>query len=267
MMCPGRHTFNRAREGYVDLLPPGHGSSRARGDTREMVQARRRVFQAGHFAAVADALASAVVARVRGAASVTVLDAGCGDGYYLKRVTGALHDVAPDAATCILGFDISRDALRLAARAHKDACFFVNDVRHAITVGSDSVDVLLDIFAPRNAREFSRVLRDQAALFIVVPSPDHLAELRAITPLLRIDADKRERIVEQLAPDCQLFENTPLRYAITATPADVVDLVRMSPSSHHLDFDSFRTTVPRGALELTVAVELLEFRRTRVRTH
>jgi 23S rRNA (guanine745-N1)-methyltransferase len=249
LRCARRHTFDRARAGYYDLLPPGHGRTAIPGDVRTMVEARRRFLGRGHF----DSISDTVIDLALRTPPAVVLDAGCGEGWYLSRLMRA-HEAPTDA--CFIGLDISRDALRLAARTHRDALFLVNDVGHRLCVADASVDVLLNIFAPRNEHEFARVLRPGAALIVVMPADDHLRELRALVPLLGIQHDKRERTLARFDTAFEVGAQQEVRYATSLTPDDVRDVVHMGPSHWHVTSD-----FQADALRVTVAVDVMMLRR------
>src|SRR5690606_7837547 len=166
-----------------------------RGDTRDMVRARRRVFERGLFEPLAEVIArEAAQETVRD--GFTVLDAGCGDGYYVGRAARAIEERDPADVHCCIGVDLSKDALRLAGRANRGVCFLVNDLRHTLTVADASIDVLLDGCAPRNAAELARVVRDGGLLLVVIPTANHLRELRERLPLLGIEEGKRQRAID-----------------------------------------------------------------------
>ncbi|MBW3552919.1 MAG: methyltransferase domain-containing protein [Gemmatimonadetes bacterium] len=230
--CASGHAFDRAREGYVDLLPVGHGRSGIRGDTAAMSRARRRFLGRGHYDPLVRRIAARVREHVDRAAQPrppAVAEAGCGVGHYI----GALANTLPDDAA-LFGFDVSRDALRLAARLHPRVTFAVNDLKHRLCLTDASLDALLDVFAPRNAAEFRRVLRPDGLLLVVIPGERHMAELRDRLPLLGIEPDKRERTLEQLAPAFEAaWEETP-EWEAELAGEDVADLVGMTPSAHHL---------------------------------
>lgn len=259
LRCPRGHSFDRAREGYYHLLPAGHGKSGIRGDTREMVRARRRFLERGHYAP----LAQVIRARVSREKASTVLEAGCGEGYYIG---GLARDAegwpAPAAGRCFLGVDVSKEAVRIAARAHRNVCFLVNDVKRRLTVADGSVDVLLDIFAPRNPAEFARVVRTGGLLVVVIPRPDHLAELRERLPLLGIEVGKRERAAEQFDPAFRLEAEEVVEYRRVLEPAEVLDLVGMTPSAWHMDAGVLAAVEGWGRVPVTIGVEVLLFRRS-----
>ena len=174
LVCAEGHCFDLARQGYVSFVG-GAGAQAGTGDTPAMVDARVRFLSAGHF----DPLTSAVVEEVRqcrmGEAGV-VVDLGAGTGHHLAAVLESL----PESVGIAL--DVSKHAARAAAKAHPRIGSVVCDVWETLPVQSDCVDVVLDIFAPRNGDEIARVLCPGGALVLVTPAPEHQAEL---VPALR----------------------------------------------------------------------------------
>ena len=223
LRCPGGHTFDLARQGYVNLLP---GDARpGTADTADMVAARHAFLAAGSYAPLTRAVAEAAAEHAGGAAAV--LDAGAGTGHYLAAVLDAL----PGAVG--LALDLSKFALRRAARSHQRAAAAVWDVWQPLPVRSGSVDVLLDVFAPRNAAEFHRVLRPGGLLLVVTPGPGHLAELREAAGLLAVDADKEERLERTLGGFFRAGRTVPLDHPMSLDPARAAAAVAMGPSAHH----------------------------------
>ncbi|HEX7119866.1 MAG TPA: hypothetical protein VF212_13830 [Longimicrobiales bacterium] len=346
LRCPRGHAFDEAREGYVDLLPAGHGRSRIRGDTAEMVRARRRFLERGHYDRIAAALEARVArhlteraaageatrstagapeatrrraARMHrpthathertgaprapadnpaGPAVPVILEVGCGEGIYIGRLSrslagagdaGGIRDRATagneesagsgiiegsgiragsaggraseNARIRCFGLDVSRDALRRAARAYPAVRFFRNDVKHRICLADASVDVLLDVFAPRNPAEFARVVRRRGLLLVAIPNERHLAELRTELPLLGIEPDKRERVAAQLGAAFRSVGEDVLEYRTEMTGDDVADLLRMTPNYWHLGEAELARAAELPPRAVTVAVTVLAFRR------
>ncbi len=223
LRCDAGHAFDLARQGYVNLLPGGARPGTA--DSEPMVRARADFLAAGHYAALADAIAGAAPAGVR-----DVLDAGAGTGYYLRAVLEA----RPEAAG--LGLDLSKFALRRAARAHPRGRAAVWDLWRPLPVRTGAADLVLNVFAPRNPAEFHRVLRPDGTLLVVVPAADHLAELRAAaTGMLEVDADKADRLARALTGS-GLFRPTgtsALSYRMALTPEQAAAAVAMGPAAKH----------------------------------
>lgn len=229
LRCPRRHSFDIARHGYVGLLTGARATS---GDDGPMARARRDFLAAGRYepvrAAVADLAAGAdLPGGSRGPA--TVVDVGCGTGYYLAGVLDAL----PGAVG--LGLDTSAHALRVAAKAHARAAAATWDVFRPFPIGSEQVDVVLDVFAPRNPAEFHRVLRPGGVLVVVRPFGGHLAELRRqVTQMVTVDPEKERRLHEALDPWFEAARTTEVEYTTPLTPQEAVDLVLMTPSARHV---------------------------------
>jgi 23S rRNA (guanine745-N1)-methyltransferase len=227
LRCGNGHSFDVARQGYASLIAGVRPTS---GDDAPMVEARRRVLGTGIYAPI--------VAEVVGLAtdqvppSSTVLDAGCGTGNYLAAVIDAL----PTARG--IGLDSSTYALRAAAKAHPRAAAIACDLFGPIPVASASVDLVLDVFAPRNPAEFHRVLRPEGTLVVTRPTDRHLAQLRNhIKGMVGIDPAKEERLERTLDPHFGAIRTVSTEYTARLTPEEATDLVLMTPSARHLNAD------------------------------
>lgn len=256
MVCRRGHSFDRAREGYVNFLRSKHP-----GDTREMLTSRRRFLGTGHYAPIGRRVSELAVSHLIPSSFPDqnhrlVLDAGCGEGYYL----GLLQERVRAVDTLdidYIGVDTSRDACRLAAQRYPDKCFVVSDLKDLLPVSDHTVDLLLNTFAPRSSSEFSRVLARSGLIIVVIPHPHHLHELRTSFPLLGIEPAKAERVIDGFQPLHQLVQRQSVEYRVQLQRQEVLDLIGMSPSHRHL---TAPVPAPAGPLEVTVAVEILTFR-------
>ncbi|NSC22213.1 methyltransferase domain-containing protein [Streptomyces albus subsp. chlorinus] len=234
LRCPRRHTFDVARQGYVSLLSGGKRTVNA--DSAAMVQARTEFLASGHYAPLTDALAR-TAASLGLPEDATVLDAGAGTGHYLAAVLEAL----PGAVG--LALDASPYALRRAARAHPRAGAASWDVWRPFPVRNGCVDVVLNVFAPRNGAEFHRVLRPGGALLVVTPTGRHLHELRSRLGLLEIDPDKEERLERTLSGHFVRESYETLEYTAWMSARDVESLAFMGPAARHVEPEELRTRV------------------------
>ena len=225
--CASGHAFDLAREGYVNLL-----GKPLPGDATEMVRARRGFLGRGYYRSLLEALAAQAGVHLAAIGGGAVLDAGCGEGYYLGGLSALLP---PGAANCRLGLDVSRDAIRRAARRYPGASWVVADMRARLPFPDGAFAVLLDVFAPRNPAEFARVLASGGLLLDAAPGPAHLAELRAALPLLGIEPEKQAHIVARFAGAFTPLETIALDYEVTLPPDAVAEPLTMSPAYRHRD--------------------------------
>jgi 23S rRNA (guanine745-N1)-methyltransferase len=247
LRCASRHTFNIARHGYISLQTGNRRPTSA--DTAPMVHARTAFLQAGNYAPLARTLAdhTATLCPPGG----TVLDAGAGTGYYLATVLEAL----PSAAG--LGLDTSTHALRRAARAHPRAEAASWDIWQPLPVRTRSVDLVLNVFAPRNGPEFHRVLQPDGALLVVTPTPHHLTELQRHIGLLSVDPAQQERLHRTLAAHFHHDHTEALEYATPLTAHDIDSVASMGPTAHHLHPDELQRRIALLHKPLTVTASFL----------
>lgn len=252
LRCASGHSFDLARQGYVNLLagnaPPGTA------DSAEMVQARDAFLAAGHYRPLAERLAQRAAALVQ---QGMVIDAGAGTGYYLRAVLDRLP-----AGASGLALDISKFALRRAARVHPRVAAVVWDLWRALPVKSGSAALVLNVFAPRNAEEYRRVLQRDGALLVVTPTAQHLAELVVAFGMISVDVRKDERLDVTLAAHFQLADRETLTFPLHLTRTEAQTLVRMGPSAHHLDAPSLeeRAALLAEPVRVTAAFTLSLFR-------
>ena len=157
-----------------------------------------------------------------------MLDAGTGTGHYL-------HAVLQMRSVDAIGLDISKFALRRAARVNPQVVNIVWDIWRPLPVADASVDVILVVFAPRNAADFARVLRPEGRLIVVTPRQGHLAEAAERTGMLSIQEDKEERLAGSLGGHFSLGQSQDLDIPLTLDPGPLADLAFMGPAGHHRD--------------------------------
>lgn len=237
LVCPKRHTFDIARQGYVNLLVSQHRTRGIDGDTAEMLQARRRFLEAGHYQPLFELLCGltyeALDEAQRKALGVPgcVLEVGCGEGYYIGNMANAASDSLDD--TAYMGMDVSRAAAAYAARRYRNTMFFVGDVHRRIYLRDRSVTVLLNMFSPRNGLEFARVLQPGGYVLTVIPDQFHLASLRDRLNLLDIEEDKEDNLLKRLTSRFRIVDRRTLRFPLLLSPDTVTDVVEMGPNFWH----------------------------------
>ncbi len=248
LRCESGHTFDVARQGYVNLLT---GPAPAGAETPAMVAARESLFAAGHL----DPLTAAIVAQVPTDAGL-VLDVGAGTGHHLAAVLAA----RPGSVGVAL--DVSKAAARRSARAHPAMASVVADVWRRLPLGDGCAGVVLDVFAPRNGAEFHRVLRPTGTLVVVTPAADHLAELVGPLGLLTVDPAKPDRVQASLGRWFEPVRRDPCRYGLALTRDDAARFVGMGPCAWHIAPDELARRLADWPepVTVTLSVEVAAYR-------
>ena len=175
-ICPGGHSFDRGKGGYVNLLI-SHQSGTQHGDDKAMVRARREFLDTGCYAPLQQALCRAVLRYVPAEGTADLVDAGCGECYYTAAVEQAL--LATGKMPSIVGVDISKDALRFGGKRGQGLTLAVASAYH-VPVKDASCDVVLNVFAPFAGEEYRRILKPGGVLLHVSPDEEHLWELKQV---------------------------------------------------------------------------------------
>jgi 23S rRNA (guanine745-N1)-methyltransferase len=255
LRCGTSHTFDIARQGYVNLL--SGKSSGIPGDTAAMVNARADFLSSGHFGPIERAVVAAAQRATADRQPGCVVDVGAGAGHYLSSVL----DMLPGRVGVAL--DVSKFALRRAARAHPRVAAIGCDAWQGIPLRTGSSAVVLSMFAPRNPAEMHRILADNGTLIVVSPTSRHLIELVWELELLKIEPEKQERIESALAPFCQLSSEDDWEFTMTLSHRDIVAAVAMGPSSWHTNVavlhDRVRTL--ETPMQVTASVIVSSYRR------
>ena len=213
--CIRNHSFDVARQGYVNLLTVQQKHSLNPGDTREQVLARREFLEAGCYAPISDTL---VETAKRLGITGQILDVGCGEGYYSARLADALD--AP-----LTGLDISKEAVRCAAAKYKGKQWLCATAAH-IPVEDGAVDLLTSLFALTLPEEFRRVLKQGGYYFQVLAAEDHLLGLKGI---IYDQLNFKEKNTVPELPGFELVESVPIRFSFTVEGQQIRNLFSMTP--------------------------------------
>lgn len=172
IVCNGagkRHCFDLSSSGYVNFAPPSQSGS---GDSKEAVRSRSSFLESGGYAPICEAVSQAVNKYCQGG---LVVDAGCGEGYYTNRI-------AKNYSGEVVGFDLSKFGVEYAAKSAKRTetanSFFAVSSVYTLPLADNSVDCVVNIFAPCVEEEYSRVLKPGGVLITVGAGEDHLLGLK-----------------------------------------------------------------------------------------
>ena len=244
LKCFNRHSFDLAKFGYVNLAPQIKQSANY---DKENFQNRQQILEAGFyqtiFEAISDLLANSESAK-------TILDIGCGEGFYSRKLQESHSDKT------FYAFDISKDSVQIAAKSEPNWAvnWFVGDLAR-LPIKDASMDILLDIFSPANYGEFRRVLSQNGILIKVIPTENHLKEIRQMVQdqLTKKDysnQDIKEHFQEHFS--IQAHQIASLTKPITAEQRQA--LLSMTPLLFHVDL----TKIDWSQLtEITIEAEIL----------
>lgn len=214
--CEQGHSFDIARQGYVNLLTVDKKHARHPGDTKEQVAARKAFLDSGYYAPIAETVCEMLLPH----APKAVLDAGCGEGYYLT----CLQDKLPQ--TEFAGIDISKDAVRFAAVRNKQALWLTGTAA-ALPFPDGSFDAVLSMFALTVEQEFARVLQDGGKYLQVIAGEDHLMGLKKI---IYPEILRKEKNLHPHLAGFRLLETRTLEFPFTVTSTEQIqNLLSMTP--------------------------------------
>ena len=225
--CDNQHHFDIARQGYCNLLLANQKKSREPGDSRAMLDARQSFLSAGYYQPVAEHIQQLVIQHYQPDWQ-HIADIGCGEGYYLQQLHQSLKSHHTDLGIQFYGTDISKEALKLAARRDHDINWFVAATKN-LPFLDHQCDLLLNIFAPADWSEFQRVLKPGALVLLAVAGERHLNELKK-----HIYQEARPhqpmRFINKAAPWFELLQQSELAYELQLQqPQAVQQLLQMTP--------------------------------------
>ncbi len=245
LRCKSGHCHDIAKQGYVNLLTAQKSGSLI-GDNRQMALSRRAFLSTGHFSVLSEGIASYIAEK--GKPNPTVTDICCGEGYYGREIQKSVD--------CnMYGFDISKEMVKLAASANKNATFFVGNIS-AIPLRDSCADIAIHLFAPFHEKEFSRILKDDGFLISVIPGENHLFEMKEILYDTPYKNDEKAPGTDLLA----LRERVHLsRKVHLASREEIASLFAMTPYFYHTsDADKAKLNA-YDSLDVTVEFVMLVY--------
>ena len=244
LKCNNRHSFDLAKFGYVNLAPQIKQSANY---DKENFQNRQQILEAGFYQAILDSVSDLLA---NSETSTTVLDIGCGEGFYSRK----LQESHPDKT--FYAFDISKDSVQIAAKSEPNWAvnWFVGDLAR-LPIRDASMDILLDIFSPANYGEFRRVLSKDGILIKVIPTKNHLKEIRQKVQDQLTNKDySNQDIKNHFQEHFTILSSQTASLTKTITADQLQSLLSMTPLLFHID----QTKIDWSQLtEITIEAEIL----------
>ena len=244
LKCNNRHSFDLAKFGYVNLAPQIKQSANY---DKENFQNRQQILEAGFYRAILEAVSDLLASSKT---TTTILDIGCGEGFYSRKLQESHSEKT------FYAFDISKDSVQIAAKSEPNWAvnWFVGDLAR-LPIKDASMDILLDIFSPANYGEFRRVLSKDGILIKVIPTENHLKEIRQKVQDQLTNKDySNQDIKEHFQEHFTILSNQTASLTKTITADQLQALLSMTPLLFHVD----QSKIDWSQLtEITIEAEVL----------
>ena len=244
LKCCNRHSFDLAKFGYVNLAPQIKQSANY---DKENFQNRQQILESGFYQAILDAVSDLLASSKT---TTTILDIGCGEGFYSRKLQESHSEKT------FYAFDISKDSVQIAAKSEPNwtVNWFVGDLAR-LPIKDASMDILLDIFSPANYGEFRRVLSKDGILIKVIPTENHLKEIRQKVQNQLTNKDySNQDIKNHFQEHFTILSSQTASLTKTITAEQLQALLSMTPLLFHVD----QTKIDWSQLtEITIEAEIL----------
>ena len=244
LKCNNRHSFDLAKFGYVNLAPQIKQSANY---DKENFQNRQQILEAGFYQAILEGVSDLLEANP---SAKTVLDIGCGEGFYSRKLQETHSDKT------FYAFDISKDSVQIAAKSEANWAvnWFVGDLAR-LPIKDASMDILLDIFSPANYGGFRRVLSKDGILIKVIPTKNHLKEIRQTVQDQLTNKDySNQDIKNHFQEHFTILSSQTASLTKTITAEQLQTLLSMTPLLFHID----QSKIDWSQLtEITIEAEIL----------
>ena len=254
-VCANGHTFDIAREGYVNLLLAHHKKTSEPGDSKEMIKSRRSFLEKGHYDTLSEELNKTIIGTFCDTAEddgIQILDVGCGEGFYLWKLSNDVESQGLLDAFGLWGLDISRPAVRHASRRDKFSQFAVGST-YRLPILPGCIDAILCIFAPSNSDGFLQVLKPYGRLITLRPGPRHLAALKAMI----YDSPMDHQVEAAIPTGFTCSDQIRISYGLHLRNSEDIDnLVVMTPYYWHMDKRTQDRVLSMSNLETEIDVVL-----------
>lgn len=253
LVCAKGHSFDIARQGYANLLPVQYKRSKDPGDSKEMINARKRILDSGLFKPVATALSALGLRHLPQSASLCVMDAGCGEGYYLNHFCNQTLAQSCQGEITLIGLDISKWAILAATKRNPRISWIVGSNKRPPTQHA-SLDLIFSTFGFPDYKGFKKVLRAGAKIILTEAGPDHLMELREII-YPNVKRDGPPDLAQAQAQGFELIDTQALNYSSAPLQqTQLQDLLTMTPHMYRATQQGKDAAQQLDTLALTIDI-------------
>lgn len=217
--CVKRHSFDLAKQGYVNLLPVQNKKSLHPGDTKEMLIARREFLNSGIYLPICNAVTEKATALLKSTENPQIVDIGCGEGYYTTAIKNAVE------SSCCMGIDISKDAVRMACSRDKEIVWAVATAG-CLPVADNSTNLITAMFSLISKDEYTRILKKGGYIIEVIAGNNHLIELKHI---IYDDVYKQDKKPAYISDEFKEISREEQEFSFTLDNSQLKNLLMMTP--------------------------------------
>lgn len=254
LICANRHTYDIARSGYINLLPVNEKNSKNPGDSKEMVEARSNFLNTNHYLPIITKINTFIEANITPNTPINILDAGCGEGYYLTKIKNHFNETV----NC-LGVDISKAAIHAAAKRCKEICWCIASI-YNLPIINNSCDLIINIFSPYDFTELLRVAKENATIILVIPSDNHLIEIKNLVYKNQQNYTSNERLLSKLQeqPDLSIINTEQVTYNFNLANQEAIkNLFAMTPFYWKSSQDIQKILADQESMQVTIDVKIV----------
>lgn len=246
LVCEKNHCFDLSSKGYVNMAP-SHNQQRIKYDS-SLFASRQAIFAAGFYRPAIEVIQQMILTHSNQPMAPALLDAGCGEGYYLRELTQCL------SKTQLIGTDISRDAITAAARQSSLPHWLVANLSK-LPIANKSISHVLNILSPADYDEFARILAPDGVLIKMIPGKNYLQEVRKYAaPHLRQAEYSNERVINHLLQNAHIIHRYHIQNTSHVSAAEAMHFCRMTPLTFSFSEETLQTFT---FSEITIDLEIL----------
>lgn len=223
--CSNNHSYDIAKEGYVNLLISNQKRSKNPGDSKEMVLARIEFLNRGYYKVLSDKINEVIVEAIgkKNDDKVNILDLGCGEGYYLVNLKKYMDE--NNIKADFYGMDVSKDAVKYAGKTNKECTWAVAN-NFNIPAADKSIDCILSVFSPIDIEECNRVLKDDGVFVRVLPRTNHLIQLRNI---IYSEVHLNDKVYKADEDENEYIKEANVTFDMNLNKEEILSLLKMTP--------------------------------------
>lgn len=250
LICSKSHCFDIAKKGYINLLKSNNSDIYNKG----LFESRKRVYTCGIYRCLFEEISYIVLDNMKNKSENIILDAGSGEGYLLNYLSKA--EAISDRSK-LMGVDISKEAIQIAAREEQNILWCVSDLSN-LPVHDKKISIILNMLSPANYREFKRILNPQGVVIKVVPEEGYLKEIREnLSGYIEKDFYSNKKIVDKFKENLNLIYEDRIRYSVKIDHSVFMDLLKMTPLTAKIPDIKLKNIMKLDIDKITIDLKLL----------